>query len=101
MTWEDIKRKLTSRKLWLAIGSFVSLLLVALGMPEQQAARIVTIITAGASVIAYIIGEGLVDAAAATQPPVLLMENTTKAEDIIDTESDSETQEGADPPPEV
>lgn len=59
------KRKLTSRKLWAAIGSFVALLMVGLGFAEDDAAQVVSIIMAGASVVAYIIGEGLVDAAAA------------------------------------
>ena len=63
MKWEDIRRKLTSRKFWLAIGSFVSMLIVALGGAEETATQVSALIMAGASVIAYIIGEGLVDAA--------------------------------------
>ena len=35
MTWEDIKRKLTSRKFWAAIVEFVSMLLMAQGMTEN------------------------------------------------------------------
>lgn len=62
----DWVRKLTSRKLWAAVGSFVSLLIVALGYSEDTAVQITSLIMAGASVIAYIIGEGLVDAAATT-----------------------------------
>lgn len=58
----DWKRKLTSRKLWLAVASFVSLLIVALGGSESEAGQITAIIMAGASVIAYVIGEGLTDA---------------------------------------
>ena len=60
----DWKRKLTSRKLWASIVSFVSLLMVALGYTESAAAQTAAIIMAGASVVAYIIGEGLVDASA-------------------------------------
>ena len=59
----DWKKKLTSRKLWAAIVSFVSLLMVGIGFTEADAAQVAAIIMAGASVIAYIIGEGLVDAA--------------------------------------
>ena len=62
----DWKRKLTSRKLWASVVSFVSLLMVALGYTESAAAQAAAIIMAGASVVAYIIGEGLVDAAAAS-----------------------------------
>lgn len=58
----DWKRKLTSRKFWTAIASFVSMLIVALGGAEQVATQVTALIMAGASVIAYIIGEGLADA---------------------------------------
>lgn len=58
----DWKRKLTSRKFWTAIGSFVSMLIIALGGAEQVATQVTALIMAGASVIAYIIGEGLADA---------------------------------------
>ena len=61
----DWARKLTSRKMWAAIASFVSMMVVALGYAESQAAQIAALIMAGASVIAYIIGEGLVDASSA------------------------------------
>ena len=59
------KRKLTSRKLWAAIVSFAALLVVALGGTEAQATQITALIMAGATVVAYIVGEGLVDAASA------------------------------------
>ena len=61
----DWARKLTSRKLWAAVVSFVSLLMVGLGFAESDATQVASIIMAGASVVAYIIGEGLVDASAA------------------------------------
>lgn len=56
-------RKLTSRKLWTAVASFVSMMIVATGGAENTATQITALIMAGASVIAYIIGEGLTDAA--------------------------------------
>ncbi len=58
----DWAKKLTSRKFWTAVCSFVALLVVALGGTDNQAAQITALITAGATVVAYIIGEGLVDA---------------------------------------
>ena len=61
----DWKRKLTSRKLWAAVVSFVTLLMIGLGYTENETAQAAAIIMAGASVIAYIVGEGLVDASAA------------------------------------
>lgn len=60
----DWKRKLTSRKFWVAVAEFVSMLIVACGKGEDIAVQITALIMAGASVIAYIIGEGLTDAAA-------------------------------------
>lgn len=62
-TKDAIVRKLTSRKLWAAIASFVGMLIVALGYSESEAATITALIMAGATVIAYIVGEGLIDAA--------------------------------------
>ncbi len=59
----DWKRKLTSRKLWTAVASFVSMMIVATGGAESTATQVTALIMAGASVVAYIIGEGLTDAA--------------------------------------
>lgn len=56
-------KKLTSRKLWTAVASFVSMMIVDTGGAENTATQVTAIIMAGASVIAYIIGEGLTDAA--------------------------------------
>ncbi len=59
----DWIKKLTSRKLWTAVGSFVSMMIVALGGTDNQATQVAALIMAGATVIAYIVGEGLTDAA--------------------------------------
>lgn len=61
----DWKSKLTSRKFWTAVASFVALLVVALGGTQNQATQITAIIMAGATVVAYIVGEGMIDAASA------------------------------------
>ena len=63
----DWKTKLTSRKFWAAIINFVTQLLIAFRVSESEVAQVAAVIMAGAGVIAYIIGEGLVDAAAAGQ----------------------------------
>lgn len=57
------KRKLTSRKLWTAVASFVSMMIVATGGAENTATQVTALIMAGASAVAYIIGEGLTDSA--------------------------------------
>ena len=59
----DIKRKLCSRKFWAAVVGFITPLLLIFGMPENTVAQVAAIITSGGTLIAYIIGEGLVDAA--------------------------------------
>ena len=59
----DWKRKLTSRKFWAAVADFVGMLLIALKVDEGSTAQITALIMAGAGAIAYIIGEGLTDAA--------------------------------------
>lgn len=59
----DWKRKLTSRKFWAAVVGFVTPLLLAFGIAQGDVTQIVGIIMAGATLIAYIIGEGLTDAA--------------------------------------
>lgn len=58
----DWKRKVMSRKLWVSICGFVSLLVVATGGTESDAAEVSAIIMAGATVVGYVIGEGLADA---------------------------------------
>ena len=61
----DWKRKLTSRKLWMAIVAFVTPLLLAFGLAESEVTQVTAIIMAGADVLAYILAEGLVDAKSA------------------------------------
>lgn len=58
----DWKSKLTSRKFWTAIIGFVTPLLLAFGMSETDVTQITAIIMSGGTLIAYIIGEGIVDA---------------------------------------
>lgn len=57
----DWVRKICSRKFWLAIVGFVTGLLTLRGVGADQIEKIGGLIMMGASVIAYIIGEGLVD----------------------------------------
>ena len=64
-TKEMIIRKLTSRKLWAAVCSFVVLVMTARGFSDAQAAQASAIIMAGAVVLGYILAEGLTDKAGA------------------------------------
>lgn len=63
MTKKDIVRKLTSRKLWMAIAGFVAGLIVAFGKSEATAETVSGLIMSGASVIGYLLAEGLADSA--------------------------------------
>lgn len=67
MTKENIIRKLTSRKFWLALSGFISMLILALGVAEDTATQVAAIIMAGADVIVYVFAEGMADSAAAKQ----------------------------------
>ena len=60
---KDWKSKLTSRKFWAAVAEFVAMLLVFFNYPQDKTTQITALIMAGAAVIAYIVGEGLIDAA--------------------------------------
>ena len=66
----DWKRKLTSRKFWVAIVGLVAGLLMAFRVDAETIETISGVIMSAASVIAYTIGEGLADAAAAI--PVII-----------------------------
>jgi len=57
------KQKLTSRKFWAAVIGFVTAILVAFGVDDLTIEQIIALITAASTLIAYIIGEGMVDAA--------------------------------------
>jgi hypothetical protein len=57
----DWVRKLTSRKLWLAFAGFVVGIILAFNGSAEVAETVGGCIMSGASVIAYIIGEGLAD----------------------------------------
>lgn len=59
------KRKLTSRKFWAAVVGFVTPLMTMLNVSDSTAVQVTALIMAGGTLIAYIIGEGMTDAAAA------------------------------------
>lgn len=72
MTWDDVVRKLTSRKFWVAIAEFVTMLIIALKGDQETATQVAALIMAGAAVVAYIVGEGLADAAGAGGDAIIL-----------------------------
>lgn len=74
MKKEDIIRKLTSRKFWLAVAALVSGLILAFGGKESTAQTVSGVILQAAAVIGYMMGEGLADAAGA--PPAVVVQKT-------------------------
>ena len=60
------------------------MMIVACGGTENQATQVAALIMAGATVIAYVIGEGLADAAGASSPD-LIEEGT-----LLECEKDNE-----------
>lgn len=81
MKKEDLIKKLTSRKFWAAVASFVTALIVAFKGDSELAETVTGIIMAGATVIAYIIGEGLIDArtAGCDEPTIMEFNSTANA----------------------
>lgn len=59
----DWKRKFTSRKFWLAVIGFVTAIMVAFNVDKLTIEQVVAIISALGTLVAYIIGEGMTDAA--------------------------------------
>ena len=62
MTKENIIRKLTSRKLWMAVAAFVSGLVVAFDGDATTAETISGLILQGGAVVSYVLAEGWADA---------------------------------------
>lgn len=58
---DDLKRKLASRKLWLAVGGFVTSVLVLFGTDGDTITKVTAMVTALGSVVAYVLAEGYVD----------------------------------------
>lgn len=56
------KQKLTSRKFWSAVAGFIVPLLLAFGVSDSNITQVTALIMSGGSLIAYILGEGMIDA---------------------------------------
>lgn len=61
MTKEQLVRKLTSRKFWVAIVAFVTALLTAFHVSDGSISQITSIIMAFGSLIAYVFAEAWTD----------------------------------------
>ena len=71
----------------MSIASFVSMLLVFFGYAENKATQVAALIMAGATVIGYVIGEGIADSKSTYIP------ETDEAIEYIDEDEDPEENE--------
>ena len=62
MTTINWKRKLSSRKLWAAVAGIVTGLAMVFGLDENTISTVAGAVVSVASVVAYIMAEGRVDA---------------------------------------
>ncbi len=62
LTTIDWKRKLSSRKLWAAVAGIVAGLAMVFGLDENTISTVAGAVVSAASVVAYIMAEGKVDA---------------------------------------
>lgn len=75
---ENWRRKLTSRKFWISIAGLVTGIIAYIKNPGDPTGLIMSF----GSVVAYIVGEGLIDAAGAGAPTITLpMPNFPKTEE--------------------
>lgn len=72
MTKEDLIRKLTSRKFWVALCSFITALLTAFNVTDNSIAQVTAIIMAFGSLIAYIFVEGWTDSSSLKNSDTIL-----------------------------
>ena len=59
--------KKTSRKFWLAVVGFVTAVLAAFGVAELTIEQVCAVVSACGVLAAYIVGEGMADAAGAAK----------------------------------
>ena len=77
----DWKRKLTSRKFWAAVVGFATAIVTAFKIESITAEQVTLIITATATLIAYIVGEGFTDVA-----------NAPKGDNVDKTDNDEKSE---------
>lgn len=78
----DWKRKLTSRKFWAAVVGFITPIMIVAGAGDNEITQVAAIVMGGATLIAYIIGEGLVDSASTD----LVIDTEITADDAAETD---------------
>lgn len=81
---QTIIRKLSSRKLWIAVVGIVVGLATTFGIQESEYNEVVGMVTTVASVVGYLFAESRVDAAGAI--PLILPGESEKEDPLTDGE---------------
>lgn len=85
VTKHDIIHKLTSRKFWMSLATLVFMIMVYCGASEGSATQVVAIIMAAATVVGYVLGEGLADQSGTVNGDVIVPGVTYPKYDVDET----------------
>ena len=81
---KDFLRKLTSRKLWMALAGIATGVAMALGAESTEITAVAGAVTAVASVVTYIVTEGKVDAESVKNAIIEIQDGIETIEGIDD-----------------
>ena len=82
MSKSDILRKLSSRKFWVCLIGFVSSMLVAFNVGENQIAQVTAVITAFGTLVAYLLAEGAADVASIKSTSTVTSTTITESKNV-------------------
>ena len=82
MSKNDILRKISSRKFWVCLIGFVSSILVAFNVGENQIAQVTAVITAFGSLIVYMLTEGATDIASIKSSSTITSTTITESKNV-------------------
>ena len=80
----DWKAKLSSRKFWAAVVSYITAIATSFGVTDSWIARIVLIVTGIGALCVYMLAEGLADKSGAASGTI---EQTVKSETAVEYDS--------------
>lgn len=94
---DTLTRKLSSRKLWIAVIGIIVGLATTFGLEESEWAPVVGVVGSIASCIAYILGEAKIDAARESEKDIyydVTTETVTGDTSLIGTDDPSMSDDG-------
>lgn len=77
---KNVKRKLTSRKFWLAVANFIGAVMALMSYPEDTTTKVTALIVMGGGIIAYLLAESYTDGKA--------LEIGPESSDVIEAEAE-------------